>query len=96
MRREVIGVRAALGAQPRRLVGGIFGRALQPLISGAALGGLMAFGLNGVLPITEAGGREIPGIVPLSAALIVVIGLLAVAGPARRAIQVDPTTVLRA
>jgi len=90
-----IGVRAALGAQPRRLVGGIFGRALQPLASGAALGGLMAIGLNGVLPITEAGGRDIPGIVPLSAALIVVVGLLAVAGPARRAIQIDPATVLR-
>ena len=38
---------------------------------------------------------EYSGIVPASAALMIVVGLLAVAGPARRAIRIDPTEALR-
>jgi predicted permease len=90
-----IGVRAALGAQPRRLLAGIFGRASVPLMIGAVVGCALALRLNAWLPIAEAGGRSIPGIVPISAALMIVIGLVAVAGPARRAIRIDPTEALR-
>ena len=90
-----IGVRSALGAQPRRLLAGIFGRAVIPLLIGAAAGCAMAVGLHSSLPIAEAGGQSIPGIVPISAALMIIVGLLAVAGPARRAIRVDPTEALR-
>ena len=90
-----IGVRVALGAQPRRLLGGIFGRALVPLTLGAIVGCGLALRLHSWLPIAEAGGQRIPGIVPISAALIIGVGLLAVAGPARRAIRVDPTEALR-
>ena len=90
-----IGVRSALGAQPRRLLAGIFGRAVIPLMIGAAAGCALAIRLNSWLPIAEAGGQHIPGIVPMSAALMVLVGLLAVAGPARRAIRVDPTEALR-
>ena len=90
-----IGVRAALGAQPRRLLIAIFGRAAVPLLIGAMAGCAIAFGLHSSLPIAEAGGRSIPGIVPASAALMVVAGLLAVAGPARRAMRIDLTEALR-
>ena len=90
-----IGVRSALGAQPRRLLVGIFGRAAVPLMIGAGVGCAAALRLNSWLPIAEAGGRSIPGIVPVSAALMIVIGLLAAAGPARRAIRIDPTEALR-
>ena len=90
-----IGVRAALGAQPRQLLIGIFGRAAVPLLIGAMAGCALALLLQSSLPIAEAGGRSIPGIVPASAALMIVIGLLAVAGPARRAIRIDPTEALR-
>jgi ABC-type antimicrobial peptide transport system permease subunit len=90
-----IGVRLALGAQPRRLVGGIFGRALVPLTLGAIVGCALALRLHSWLPIVEAGGENIPGIVPISAALVIGVGLIAVAGPARRAIRVDPTAALR-
>jgi predicted permease len=90
-----IGVRAALGAQPRRLLIGIFGRAAVPLVIGAMAGCAIALRLHSSLPIAEAGGRSIPGIVPASAALMIVVGLLAVAGPARRAIRIDPTEALR-
>ena len=90
-----IGVRSALGAQPRRLLGGIFGRAVVPLTIGAFVGCALALLLHSWLPIAEAGGRSIPGIVPLSAVLMIMAGLLAVAGPARRAIRIDPTEALR-
>jgi predicted permease len=90
-----IGVRSALGARPRRLLAGIFGRAAVPLMIGAVVGCAAGIRLESWLPIVEAGGRIIPGIVLMSAALMIAIGLLAVAGPARRAIQVDPTEALR-
>ncbi len=73
-----IGVRAALGAQPRRLLIGIFGRAAVPLLIGALAGCLLAIGVHSSLPIAEVGGRSIPGVVPVSASLMVVVGLLAV------------------
>ena len=90
-----IGVRVALGAQPRRLLGGIFGRAFVPLTLGVGVGCAVALRLHSWLPIAEAGGQRIPGIVPISAALVVGVGLLAVAAPVRRAIRVDPTEALR-
>ena len=90
-----IGIRAALGAQPRQLLIGIFGRAAVPLLIGAMAGCAIALRLHSFLPIAEVGGLSIPGIVPASAALMIVVGLLAVAGPARRAIRIDPTEALR-
>ena len=90
-----IGVRTALGAQPRRLQMGIFGRAAIPLLIGAMAGCGLALRLQSFLPIVEAGGRSIPGSVAASAALMIVVGLLAVAGPARRAVRIDPSEALR-
>jgi hypothetical protein len=90
-----IGVRTALGAPPRQLLLGIFGRAAVPLLIGAIAGCAIALRLHSSLPIAEAGGLSIPGIVPASAALMIVVGLLAVAGPARRAIRIDPIEALR-
>lgn len=90
-----IGVRTALGAPPRQLLLGIFGRAAVPLLVGAIAGCAIALRLHSSLAIAEAGGRTIPGIVPASAALMILVGLLAVAGPARRAIRVDPIEALR-
>ena len=90
-----IGVRSALGAQPSRLIVGIFGRALVPLMIGAVVGCAVALRLHSWIPIDEAGGRSIPFIVPLSAVLMILVGLVAVAGPARRAIRIDPTESLK-
>ena len=90
-----IGLRTALGAQPRRLLIGIFGRAAVPLLIGAVAGCVVSLRLHSLLPVAEVGGQSIPGIIPASAALMIVVGLLAVAGPARRAIRIDPTEALR-
>ena len=45
--------------------------------------------------VEEVGGQSIPGIVPAAAAVMVLIGILALAGPARRAIRIDPAEALR-
>jgi ABC-type antimicrobial peptide transport system permease subunit len=94
-RRREIGVRSALGAQPGRLLAGIFRRALGQLAWGAAVGTLIAFLVGRYLPITLMGGLDIPGSVAGSAMLMMLIGALAAVGPARRGLRVDPTEALR-
>jgi ABC-type antimicrobial peptide transport system permease subunit len=45
--------------------------------------------------IEVEGGWHIPGILPVAALFMMTIGLLSAAGPARRAVRVDPTEALR-
>jgi putative ABC transport system permease protein len=91
-----VGVRCALGAQPRRLVTDIFGGSLVPLVIGASLGCLMALLLDSSIHVEDVGGLRIPGIVPATALVMVLAGVLALAGPARRAIRINPMDALRA
>ena len=93
-RRKEIGIRAALGADPRRILTSICARALGQLAAGAAAGIALA------LLLEWATGGELMGghaavVLPLVAALITVIGLTAAAGPARRGLRVSPTEALR-
>ncbi len=94
-RRREIGIRSALGAPPSRLLAGIFRRALGQLAIGAGAGVLVALLLGYYLPIEVIGGWNVRGVVPAAAALMMVIGLLATAGPARRGLRVDPIGELR-
>jgi putative ABC transport system permease protein len=94
-RRREIGVRAALGANPRRVLTGILSRAARQLGLGVTLG----LGLS-VLVDRLSGGDAMGGnglvLVPSVAAFMLVVGLLAAAGPARRGLRVSPTEALRA
>jgi putative ABC transport system permease protein len=94
-RRREVGLRCALGAQPGRLLMGIFGRSLVPLVIGASVGCLMALLIGSSIQVEEVGGQTIPGIVPAAAAVMILVGVLALAGPARRAIRLDPAEALR-
>jgi ABC-type antimicrobial peptide transport system permease subunit len=94
-RRREIGLRSALGAQPRRLVAEIFGRALIPVAAGAFLGSMVALVIASYVQTDRVGGQSIPGILPACAALMIAVGLVAAAGPARRAIRINPTDALR-
>ncbi len=94
-RRREIGIRSAMGAQPHRLLAGIFRRALGQVAAGAIFGVLAALLLDYYLPMEELGGWNVPGVVPAAAALMIGIGLLATAGPARRGLRVDPIEELR-
>jgi putative ABC transport system permease protein len=95
LRRREIGIRTALGAQPWRLLGGIFARAMWQIAGGVLVGVTVALVLHQWLNIEVEGGWHIPGILPAAAIFIMMIGLVSAAGPARRAVRVDPTEALR-
>jgi putative ABC transport system permease protein len=94
-RRREIGIRTALGAQPRRLLLSIFARALWQVAAGVAVGAAVALFLHQKMNVEVEGGWHIPGILPVAALFILTVGLLSAAGPARRAVRVDPTEALR-
>ncbi len=94
-RRREIGIRSALGAQPRHLLAGIFRRALGQLAVGAACDLLVALLIDGYLPVEAVGGWNVPGVIPAATALMMMVGLLATAGPARRGFRVEATEALR-
>ncbi len=95
LRRREIGIRMALGARPGRLLASIFARALWQIAAGVVFGVTAAFALHRRLNIEVEGGWHIPWILPAAAIFIIGIGVLSAAGPARRAIRVDPTEALR-
>ena len=93
-RRREIGVRAALGAEPGRILSGVLSRAVRQLALGVGVGLCLAL----VVDRLSRGGRDGPEprvLVPVMAALMVAVGLLAAAGPARRGLRVQPTEALR-
>jgi putative ABC transport system permease protein len=94
-RRREIGIRAALGADPRHLLTGIFARAFVQLGTGAALGMAAAIAID-----QASGGGLLDGrsllVLPIVAVAMTGIGLLAAYGPARRGLAIQPTEALRA
>jgi predicted permease len=94
-RRREIGLRSALGAQPLQLLAGTFRKPLRQIAAGAAVGLLAAYLAGGVIPIEELGGRQVPGVLVVAAAFILVVGAFAVAGPARSALRLAPAEALR-
>ena len=94
-RRREIGIRMALGARPERMLASIFARSLRQIAAGVAVGVAVALVLHRTLNIEVEGGAHIPAILPAAATFIIIIGLLSAAGPARRAVRVDPTEALR-
>ena len=97
-RRREIGIRSALGASPLRLVLGIFRRVLIPVSAGVVLGGFAALVLDfyfSPLLFAGEGSRPLPWILPAAEAFILLVGVIAVFGPARRTLGVDPVEALR-
>jgi hypothetical protein len=93
-RRKEIGIRVALGADRQRILQAIFARAFVQLSIGAALGVATAAAMESV---TEGEMLEGTGVVvlPLVAVFMMLVGLLAALGPARRGLRIDPTEALR-
>jgi len=93
-RRKEIGIRTALGADPAQILRSIFSRAFVQLTMGAVLGVAVAALLEFA---TEGGLMQGHGaiVLPIVAVVLVAVGLLAAAGPARRGLRVQPTEALR-
>ena len=60
-----------------------------------AAGMLAAYLAGRYVPIEQMGGLPIPGILPGAAAFMLLVGVLASRGPARRGLRIDPTESLR-
>ena len=91
-----IGIRMALGAQPRSILKLIVGRGLVLVSVGAVIGVLASFGLtrfieNMLFGVTPTDPLTFVMIV----ALLGFVALLACLIPAQRAMRVDPIVVLR-
>jgi len=96
-RTREIGVRVALGATPRRVLGVIVGSFAPAIATGVALG------LLGAWAATRTIAQFLFGVTPTdpptliaAAGLLASVALLATYAPARRALRVDPVVALRA
>ena len=92
-RRREIGIRTALGASRRRLLGGIFARASAQLGTGVLAGLLLAAVIDRLAGQTL--GDRTGLLLPAVAALMVAVGFFAALGPARRLLAVQPNEALR-
>jgi macrolide transport system ATP-binding/permease protein len=91
-----IGVRMALGGQPRDLIGLLVRRGLRLVAIGAAVGICAAFGVTRFLAPLLSGASptdwQVFVVVPL---VLLAVAWLAIYLPARKATRVDPMVVLR-
>jgi predicted permease len=91
-RTREIGIRAALGAAPNRLLLSIFGRATRQLALGVLLGSLLS---GAVLSNINIGITRAAPLLLSVAAIMLIVGLLAAFGPARRGLRIQPSEALR-
>lgn len=93
-RRREIGIRTALGAHPRQIVAAIFSRALRQLVIGVVVGVLAAVQLEKLTEGALVAGK-VAVLLPAVATLMMAVGILAMIGPARRVLLIQPTEAFR-
>jgi ABC-type lipoprotein release transport system permease subunit len=88
-RTREIGIRAALGARPGRLVAGIFSRAFLQISAGLLAG-------SGLAALYGLGSTRQVMVLLAADGIMLLVGLAACAVPLLRALRIDPTEALRA
>ena len=96
-RRREIGIRAALGASSMDVLRSVFARVAVQVGVGVVLGALGAMAiasvsLNGDVVLAE----RLAMVTPAIALIMVVVGVVAAYGPARRSLRIPPTEAVRA
>ena len=94
-RRKEIGIRAAMGADSRQLLSSIFTKAALRLASGVVVGIVLALLIDRASDGEMLGSIGL-GLLPIMALVMVLVGLFATLGPARRGLRIQPTEALRA
>ena len=92
-RTREIGLRAALGASPARLLGRIVARAIVLMGSGIAAGNAVL--LLFVTLATDVALADVLDALLVTSGVMLMVGLLACIEPARRALRIDPTEALK-
>jgi putative ABC transport system permease protein len=96
-RTREIGVRMALGAQAREIVGLVIGQGMRPVIVGIIAGLAGAAGVTRFMKTLLFGVSPIDGLTfTVVAVIVAAVGLIACWIPARRVLRVDPIAALRA
>jgi hypothetical protein len=96
LRTREIGIRMAVGAQRRDILGLILRESTRPVLAGLLVGMLLAVGASHVLRGLLFGLNTVDGISFVGVSLLfLAIALLAAYPPARRAMRVDPMVALR-
>ena len=94
-RRREIGIRAALGASPMGLLRSVFSRVAAQVGTGVILGALGAMAIAPLSDDVVLAGR-LAIVTPTIALIMVLVGMVAAYGPARRSLRIQPTEAVRA
>jgi predicted permease len=96
LRTREIGIRMAVGAQKRDVLGLILRESTRPVLAGLLAGMLLAVGVSHLLRGLLYGHHTVDGISFAGVSLLfLAIALLAAYPPSRRAMRVDPVVALR-
>lgn len=97
-RTREIGIRAALGAAPARIISGVFSRAFMQVGIGVLAGAVPSFVIIADGVDDGAGMKAIAaaGVTLAVCAFVVLVALTSCAPPLRRALRIEPTQALRA
>jgi ABC-type antimicrobial peptide transport system permease subunit len=91
-----LSLRVALGAQGKQILSAALGRMLILLASGSVVGMLLGVAASRVLSaIVYQASAQDPFVLGAVAFTLLLTGSLSVAGPVRRALHIDPATLLR-